>query len=110
MFGNQTQLCQVVLPVRSCAAAIRPESREGLAGTVSGAASRGPAKKDRCQLGCFAEFKTIQADLPVSRWQADAAVKRRIGPVWVEDGRCRLRKITGKWLIGLRKLPLHAPH
>ena len=25
MFGNQTLLCQVVLPVRSCAAAIRPD-------------------------------------------------------------------------------------
>jgi len=68
-----------------------PNRERASAGAVSKAASRGPAKKDRCQLGCFAEFKTIQADLPVSRWQADAAVKRRIGPVWVEDGRCRLR-------------------
>jgi hypothetical protein len=25
MFGNQTLLCQMVLPVRSCAAAIRPD-------------------------------------------------------------------------------------
>ena len=24
------------------------------------------------------------------------------------DGRCRLLKVTGKWLIGQRKSPLHA--
>ena len=72
MFGNQTLLCQVVLPVRSCAAAIRPESREGLAGVVSGPLRGALRKRDSCELGCFAEFKTIQADLPVSRWQADA--------------------------------------
>ena len=36
MFGNQTLLCQMVLPVRSCAAAIRPD-RRGLGGR--GAAS-----------------------------------------------------------------------
>jgi len=107
MFGNQTLLCQMVLPVRSCAAAIRPD-RERAWRARSAAASRGPATKDRCQLGCFAEFRTIQADLPVSRWQPDAAVNRR--SVRVEDGRCRLRKITGKWLIGQRKLPLRALH
>ena len=28
----------------------------------------------------------------------------------MQDGRCRLLKITGKWLIGLRKLPLRALH
>src|SRR5262245_25142824 len=27
----------------------------------------------------------------------------------MEDGRCRRAKTTGKWLIGLRKSPLHAP-
>jgi hypothetical protein len=34
MFGNQTLLCQVALPVRSCAAATRPD-RERARGPVS---------------------------------------------------------------------------
>ena len=37
MFGNQTLLCQMVLPVRSCAAAIRPD--------------RARAWRARCRLG-----------------------------------------------------------
>ena len=47
MFGNQTLLCQVVLPVRSCAAAIRPD-RERAWWRGQRAASRGSAAKDRC--------------------------------------------------------------
>ena len=42
MFGNQTLLCQVVLPVRSCAAAIRPD-RERVWWRGQRAASRGSA-------------------------------------------------------------------
>ena len=77
MFGNQTLLCQVVLPVRSCAAAIRPD-RERAWRARSAGRFEGPCDKGQV-LGCFAEFRTIQADLPVSRWQADAAVNRRSG-------------------------------
>jgi hypothetical protein len=36
MFGNQTLLCQVVLPVRSCAAAIRPDRERALRARPAG--------------------------------------------------------------------------
>jgi hypothetical protein len=65
MFGNQTLLCQMVLPVRSCAAAIRPD-REGLGEGVGGAAS-GPLRV-ACDKGqvpwrarLLARLRTIQA-------------------------------------------------
>jgi hypothetical protein len=52
---------------------------KGLGGPGQRAASWGPATKDRCpgQLGCFAEFRTIQArpkDLWVLPGQPEVAV------------------------------------
>ena len=57
MFGNQTLLCQMVLPVRSCAAGIRPD-RERAWRARSAGRFEGPCDKG------LAEFRTIQADCP----------------------------------------------
>jgi hypothetical protein len=55
-------------------------------------------------------FRTIQVCAKDS-WPGLRQVEVRQLVKWaviVEDGGCRLLKITGKWLIGLRKSPLRA--
>jgi hypothetical protein len=60
MFGNQALLCQVVLPVRSCAAAIRPDRESGRRGAY---ASRRRRVRARLQDGARGHRVEAPGDL-----------------------------------------------